>query len=83
MKVCGIGGCVIGCMQYMGKTYQEWPHEVDLSYHMLGFRHALIQKGLQRRVEILYEAPTPQPKSIAHVPLGKQRHGSNHHRTHP
>ena len=38
-------------LQYIGKAYQNWVHEVDLSYHMLGLRHALIQKGLQRRTE--------------------------------
>ena len=36
-------------LHYMEKTYQNWLHEVDLSYHILGLRHALIQKGLQRR----------------------------------
>ena len=35
----------------MGQTYREWVHEVDLSYHMLGLRHALILKDLQRRKE--------------------------------
>ena len=38
-------------LHHMEKTYQEWLHEVDLSYHILGLRHALIQKGLQRREE--------------------------------
>ena len=38
-------------LHYMEKTYQEWLHEVDVSYHILGLRHALIQKGLQRREE--------------------------------
>ena len=36
-------------LHYMEKTYQEWLHEVDLSCHILGLRHTLIQKGLQRR----------------------------------
>ena len=38
-------------LHYMEKTCQEWLHEVDLSYHILGLRHALIQKGLLRREE--------------------------------
>ena len=25
-----------------GKNNQEWLHEVDLSYHILGLRHALL-----------------------------------------
>ena len=38
-------------LHYMEKTYHKWLHKVDLSYHILGLRHPLIQKGLQRRVE--------------------------------
>ena len=38
-------------LHYMEKTYQEWLHEVDLSYHFLGLRHTRIQKGLRWREE--------------------------------
>ena len=40
-------------LRCMSKMYQEWVHEVELSYHMLGLRHTLIQQGLRRRVEAL------------------------------
>ena len=34
-------------LHHMEKTYQEWLHEVDLSYHIPGLWHTLIPKGLQ------------------------------------
>ena len=48
-------------LHYMGKTYQEWLHEVDLSYHILGLRHALIPKGLQRREEAPHNTACSPP----------------------
>ena len=42
-------------LKYMERAYHEWVHEVDLSYHMLGLRHALILKGLQRHEVENYE----------------------------
>ena len=44
-------GRVSRWLHCMEKIYQEWLHEADLSYHFLGLRHTLIQKGLQRREE--------------------------------
>ena len=50
-------------LHYMEKTYQEWLHEVDLSYHILGLRHALIQKGLQRSEEAPHNTACPPPQA--------------------
>ena len=50
-------------LHYMGKTYQEWLHEVDLSYHILGLRHALINKGLQRREEAPHNTASSPPQA--------------------
>ena len=49
--------------QYMGKAYQNWVHEVDLGYHMLGLRHTLIQIGLQRRAEAPCESAYSPPRA--------------------
>ena len=47
-------------LHYMEKTYRDWLHEVELSYHILGLRHTLILKGLQRRTEAPHNtAPSP------------------------
>ena len=48
-------------LQYMGKAYENWVHEVDLAYHILGLRHTLIQKGLQRRAEAPCESAYSPP----------------------
>ena len=48
-------------LHYMERTYQKWLHEVDLSYHILGLRHALIQKGLQRRAEAPHNTACSRP----------------------
>ena len=48
-------------LQYMEKTYQDWLHEVELSYHILGLRHALILKGLQRRAEAPHSTACSPP----------------------
>ena len=48
-------------LHYMEKTYQKWLHEVDLSYHILGLRHALIQTGLQRRAEAPHNTACSPP----------------------
>ena len=58
-------------LQYMGKAYQNWVHEVDSAYHLLRLRHVLIQKGLQRRANAPCELPTPHPGPSFHIPLGK------------
>ena len=50
-------------LHYMEKTYQDWLHEVHLSYHTLGLRHALIQKGLQRREEAPHNAACSPPQA--------------------
>ena len=50
-------------LHYMEKTYLEWLHEVDLSYHILGLRHALIQKGLQRREEAPHNTACSPPQA--------------------
>ena len=50
-------------LHYMEKTYQEWLHEVDLSYHILGLRHTLIQKGLQRREEAPHNTACSPPQA--------------------
>ena len=34
--------------EYMGQVYRERVHEIDYAYHVLGLRHALIIKILQR-----------------------------------
>ena len=52
-------------LHHIEKTYQEWLHEVDLSYHILGLRHALLQKGLQRREEA--------PRNTAYSPPQAKR----------
>ena len=66
----------------MEKTYQEWLHEVDLSYHILGLRHALIQKGLQRREEAPHNTATTRqgpnmsrgdPRSLCRYTQGRNR----------
>ena len=46
---------------YVEKTYQKWLHEVDLSYHILGLRHALIQNGLQQHAEAPHNTACPPP----------------------
>ena len=51
-----------------GKDIPKWLHEVDLSYHILGLRHALIQKGLQRRAEAPHNmacSPPPAKRTCA------------------
>ena len=48
-------------LHYMEKTHQKWLHEVDLSHHILGLRHALIQKGLQRRTEAPHNTACSPP----------------------
>ena len=58
-------------LQYMELTCQEWVHEVDLSYDMLGLRHPLILKGFQRCKVDNCETPALQPKLSVDVPLGK------------
>ena len=50
-------------LHHMEKTYKEWLHEVDLSYHILGLRHALIQKGLQRREEAPHNTACSPPQA--------------------
>ena len=50
-------------LHYMEKTYQEWLHEVDLSYHILGLRHTLIQKGLYRREEAPHNTTCSPPQA--------------------
>ena len=50
-------------LHFLEKTYQEWPHEVDLSYHILGLRHALIPKGLQRREEAPHNTACSPPQA--------------------
>ena len=60
--VFGIGGWANGCILWK-KTYQEWLHEVDLSYHILGLRHALIQKGMQRREEAPHNTACSPPQA--------------------
>ena len=50
-------------LHHMEKTYQEWLHEVDLLYHILGPRHALIQKGLQRRKEAPHHTVCSLPQA--------------------
>ena len=52
-------------LHYMEKTYQKWLHEVNLSYHILGLRHALIQKGLQPRAQAPHN-------TACSLPLAKQ-----------
>ena len=47
----------------MEKTYQEWIYEVDLAYHVLGLRHALVMKCLQRRTEEPLGSTYPLPKA--------------------
>ena len=53
---------------YVEKTCQEWLHEVDLSYHITGLRHTLIQKGLQRREEAPHNTTCSRPRGC--LPLG-------------
>ena len=43
--------------------YQEWLHEVDLSFCILGLRHALIQKGLPRREEAPHNTACSPPQT--------------------
>ena len=50
-------------LHYMKKTYQEWQHEVDLSYHILGLRRGLIQKGLQRCEEAPHNTACSPPQA--------------------
>ena len=50
-------------LHYMEKTYQEWLHEVDLSYHIRGLLHALIQKGLQRREKAPHNTACSPPQA--------------------
>ena len=57
-------------LHYMEKTYQECQHEVDLSYHILGLRHALIQKGLQRREKYHTTRPAHRHRPNGRVLLG-------------
>ena len=47
----------------MENTYQEWLHEVDLSYRVLGLRHTLIQKGMQRREEAPHNTTCSPPRA--------------------
>ena len=48
---------------HMERTYQEWLHEVGLSYHILGLRHALLQKGLQRCEEAPHNTAYSPPQA--------------------
>ena len=50
-------------LHFMEMTYQEWLHEVDLWCHILGVRHALIQKGLQWREEAPYNTACSPPEA--------------------
>ena len=50
-------------LHHMEKTYHEWQHEVDLSYHILGLRHAVIQKGLHRREEAPHNTACSPPQA--------------------
>ena len=50
-------------LHHMERTYQEWLHEVDLSYHILGLRHALPQKGLQRCEEAPHNTAYSPPQA--------------------
>ena len=45
------------------KKYEKWLHEVDLSYHILGLRHKLIQKGFQRRAEAPHNIACSPPQA--------------------
>ena len=64
-------------LQYMGKAYQTWVHEVDLAYYIPGLRHALIWNGLHKHAkapcEIAYSlAGAKHPCTTRKIP-GRMR----------
>ena len=53
-------------LHHMGQMYRQWAREVECMYHVMGLRHALIMKNLQRQKE------TP-PDNVCTSPGAKGR----------